>query len=214
MDCTDLPRLIKILSTSHHLPYSLRLRNLFLAPLLERNVYQLDRETCWKTWILHHGKRSFVKIYGELPSEGQEGDPQALFGILVMSNGLRMVDDTPIIDLYVSHEPLLQSSSLEDHVAPPTEKSAALFTHMYEEGIVPTLIQWKKTKALYFGINRCWTPLAGKMIYEGNCTRVMKRLDVDKVDEQVQVPPGYCVRKASAEDCKTVCRDRFLVDFA
>lgn len=205
MECTDLPRLIRLLSDPHHLPNSLRLRNLFLAPILERDIESLDAKSCYKAWISHHGERTSIRIYGDLPPEGQEGDPQALFGILVMSNGLRMVDDTPVIDLYVSHEPLLKEISLEGHLDPPTLESAALFTRMYREGVVPTLQRWKKTKALYFGINRCWTPLSGKqIIYEGNCTRVMRRLDVNGFKDKVQAPPGYRVRKATAEDCKTV----------
>lgn len=205
MEYTDLPRLIKVLSAPYHLPHSLRVRNLFLAPLIERDIHPIDPETCWKAWTDHHGERSLIRLYGDLPPEGQEDDPEALFGILVLSNGLRMVDDTPCVDLYVSHEPLVKSSSLEGRVPPPTAESAALFTRMFEEGILPTLSTWQKTKAIYFGIDRCWVPLSGKkIIYDGSCTRMVKRLDVAAANQDVQAPAGYRVRRATAEDCKTV----------
>jgi hypothetical protein len=203
-DYPDLPRLIRVLSSSRHLLHALRVRNILLAPILERGLDGSDPKACWDAWVSHHGPRNMIKVFGELPTTTDNDDTEPLFGILIISNGLRTVDENPAIDLYISHEPLITGSSLEAEVLPPTPESAALLKRMYYEAITPTVTGWNRSRAMCFGINRCWAKLPAKMLYEGNCTRVSKRLDPEEFKVAIQVPTAYRVRQASTADCVTV----------
>jgi len=203
----DLPHLIEVLSTPRHLFHALRVRNILLAPILERGLDGSDKKACWDAWISHHGSQSSIQVFGDIPSRCDVDVEHPLFGIIVISYGLRMIAGNPAIDLYISHEPLVKKISLQDPVAPPSPEGAALFEKMYREVLVPSALKWNVSQAVFFGINCCWTDGApGKHLYRGDCTRVAKRLDQDECKTPVQVPQGYRVRRANAEDCVTVSR--------
>jgi len=205
VDYPDIPHLIKVLSTPRHLLHALRVRNILLAPILERGLDASDTKACWDIWTSHHGSQSSIQVFGDVSSSDENDLEHPLFGIIVISYGLRTIAGNPAIDLYISHEPLVEESSLNDPVAPPTSESAALFARMYREALIPSALKWDVLEAVFFGINRCWTVgVPGKHVYQGNCTRVAKLLDQDECKLPVQVPEGYRVRRANAEDCATV----------
>jgi hypothetical protein len=204
-DYPDLPHLIKVLSTPRHLLHALRVRNILLAPILERGLDGSDTKACWDAWISHHGSQSSLQVFGDIPSSDAIDSEHPLFGIIVISYGLRTIAGNPAIDLYISHEPFVTKNSLQDPVAPPSSEGAALFEKMYREALIPSALRWDVLEAVFFGINRCWTDgVPGKHVYQGNCTRVAKLLKQDEYKSAVQVPEGYRVRRANAEDCVTV----------
>jgi hypothetical protein len=204
-DYPDLPHLIKILSTPRHLFHALRVRNILLAPILECGLDGSDAKACWDAWILHHGEKSSIQVFGDLPSSVEDDAENTLFGVIVIAYGLRTLGGNPAIDLYISHEPLVQDNSLRGLVLPPTPESSALFERMYREALIPSALRWNVTEAMFFGINRCWiNGVPGKQVYEGSCTRVTKRLERDELKHPVQVSRGYRVRRATADDCATV----------
>jgi hypothetical protein len=207
----DLARLISALSLPKHVRAALRVRNILLAPLIEQGVDSNDSEACWKAFLKHHGEKTVIKTYGKLPKHEMDDSSQdeaPLWAVVIISSGKRIINGAPALDLYISHEAILQSSSLEGMVPPPTKESAELLTRMYRETILPAMQAWNKTQLLYFGINKCWQQiiddLSSKVLYHGNCTRLFKRLTSEDATRSISVPKGYLLRKATAEDCEKV----------
>lgn len=227
----DIPYLVRLLASGRNLPHSARLRNLLLAPIVERSntiADPLDKEACWNAWLEHHGdQQTILKTYGSLPSEQElvsstngdwtnqlcDDDEPLLWGIVILSNGKRVVKGTPVVDVYISHEPYAKHGQLLDEVDPPSKQSEAMFEEMYSDTILPTLQKWKHSQALMFGINRCWAGTACRIVsqclYESTCTRLFKRLvptTPTTTTEKMAIAEHFIVRRATPQDCEMIMK--------